>query len=497
MTKRNIGFVLGIVIALAVYYLLPGVELGDGVEFVGGRAVNAAGEVVLLTIGKKCLALSLLAVCWWATGVAQPGYTSMFMLVGMIVWGVKGPDVVFGLWTRPIPYLVVGGYLIAAAARDSGLGKRVAYLYALKFITGYRSLIIGSYVLGVILSVLVPHPWPRSFLLMGVLAVITKTANMSLKDTANVGVSVFVGSCAAAMIFLTGDSVTNMFAYEAGANAMTSGTAWALGGGAPLALSWLGWFKLMGVPGVIITIAYCILQLFLYKEEGNFQLDKEATAKMLAELGPLAGKELRCLIWILIAIVLWVTGGGLLHDIHPAWVAVGIAMIMSLPKVGDVLGPGSWGDVSLATLFFLTAALGIGSIGGATGMNAWVAAKVLPATVPSNPFMFSLMVTVVCMVLHMVLGSVLAILGICVPTFIAFTQGSSIAPIAVALIVFNAISLHFILPFHHMNVLVGVGEKQGGYGDKEIIRMGVPLTVIVLIFNVVILVPWFQMLGYM
>lgn len=468
MTKRNIGFVLGILVVLAIYFGIP----------------DSAG---LAPEGKKCLGLSLMAVVWWATGVMQPGYTSMIMLVGMIVWGVKGPDVVFGLWTKPIPYLVVGGYLIASAARDSGLGKRVAYLYALKFITNYKSLIIGSYVIGVVLSLLVPHPWPRCFLIMGVLSVITKAANMPLKDTANVGLSVFAGSCASAMIFLTGDSVTNMFAYEAGANAM-NGT---------LAVSWLGWVKLMAVPGLIITVLYCILQLFLYKEEGNFQLDKDGIAKLLEEMGPLAGKELRCLIWILIAVFFWITGGGLVHNVHPAWVAVLVACFMATPVIGDVLGPGSWGDVSLATLFFLTAALGIGSIGGATGMNAWVAKTLLPDSVPTNPYMFALMLTVICMILHMVLGSVLAILGICVPTFIQFTQGTSIAPIAVSLLVFNAISLHFILPFHHMNILVGVGEKQGMYGDKEVIRMGVPLTVIVLIFNCIILVPWFQMLGYM
>ena len=67
--------------------------------------------------------------------------------------------------------------------------------------------------------------------------------------------------------------------------------------------------------------------------------------------------------------------------------------------------------------------------------------------------------------------------------------------IVIAMLVYTAISIHFILPFHHMNVLVGLGEKQGLYGDKEVMRLGIPLTVVVFIVTVCVQIPWWKIIG--
>jgi fluoride ion exporter CrcB/FEX len=67
------------------------------------------------------------------------------------------------------------------------------------------------------------------------------------------------------------------------------------------------------------------------------------------------------------------------------------------------------------------AALGIGTVGGVTGMSKWVASTVLPSDVPANPFVFALVVTVFAMLIHMVLGSVLAVMSIVTPAIIAYS----------------------------------------------------------------------------
>ena len=169
---------------------------------------------------------------------------------------------------------------------------------------------------------------------------------------------------------------------------------------------------------------------------------------------------------------------------------------MAMPVIGEVLTPASWGSVDIKTLMFLTAAMAIGSVGGATGMNAWIADVVLPSTVPTNPYLFALLVCALTMVIHMFMGSVMAGLGICVPAFLTFIQGTSVSPIAVALIVFTAINLHYILPFHNLAILVGEGKDAGGYTSKEAMKMGIPLTVVTFL---VVLVEafWFSTLGLM
>ncbi|WP_428559524.1 MAG: SLC13 family permease [Solidesulfovibrio sp. DCME] len=458
MTKHisMIGFVGGIVIALLVGVL----------PFSG---ISPAGQ--------RCLAVSLLAVIWWATKVMHPGYTSVILLTLYVLLGVAPANVVFGLWTTPIIYMIIGAYLIAAAVNESGLGKRIAYSYILRYVNTYRSIIVGMYVLGLLLSFIIPHPWPRSFLIMSVVAIIVKSAKIPLKDAVNIGLAVFAGSVPTSMVLLTGDATVNPVAVE------MSGQA----------VSWLGWLWMMGLPGLAATLLTLGLQLLLYKPSAEVHVNKEEIRKLLRDLGPLSGAEWRCILWIGLAIVLWATDS--LHKIHCGWIALVVAMGLALPKVGGVLKPSSWREVPIETAFFLTAALAIGRVGAVSGMNAWVASVLLPSNAPSNAFLFALFVTLIALAIHMCLGSVMAVMGIAIPTLIQFGESAGMTPLVPSLLVYIAIFIHYILPFHHMNILVGLGEKQGMYTDKDVIRFGIPLTAIVFILPLAVVVPWWKIIG--
>jgi di/tricarboxylate transporter len=454
--KREIGAVAGILVALIVMFT-P----------IGGLSVP----------GRQALAISLFGVIWWAMGVVQPGYTSLLMLVAWIVLKVAPPETVLSLWTSPLMYLVIGGYLIAAAVQDSGLGKRISYMFIIKFVNSFSSIIISSYVLGFLLSFLIPHPWPRSFLIMSVMAMIIKSANLPKRDAAAIGLAVFAGSASNSMILLTGDSVLNMVGATAG----------------NVSLSWLEWAKYMAVPGIVASALTCLLQLKLFKPSVQLTVDKHSIRHELNNLGSMTGVEKRTLLWVALAVVLWATDS--VHHIHPGWIAALMAIALALPRVGNVLKPTSWSAVPVGTLLFLSASSAIGKVGGVTGMNKWVASVVLPSNVPSNIFLFAAIAVAVTVVIHMVLGSALAVMGIATPALILFANAAGINPIVASLLAYTAVSMHFILPFHHMNVLVGVGDNAGGYGDAEVIKFGIPLTVLVFVVTVLVEIPWWKLTG--
>lgn len=140
--------------------------------------------------------------------------------------------------------------------------------------------------------------------------------------------------------------------------------------------------------------------------------------------------------------------------------------------------------------------MAIGTVGNESGMNAWIADVVLPANAPANIYVLALFIAIVSMIIHMFMGSVMAVMGVCVPAFLAFTSHTDIDPFAITAIAFTAINIHYILPFHNLATLVGAGKENGGYSAKETIRIGLPLTVVVFI---VVLVEafWFDMLGLM
>ena len=475
LTKRYIGFFLAVVVFLLIKFILP---------------LDSLGSVALSEGGKNCLALSLGAVVMWACGVAQPGYTGILYCALLVLMQVV-PDadgvpsmaatvsVAFGAWTKGTMWIVVGAYLIAGAVKDSGLGQRIAYAFMLKFVKSAKSLILSIFALTFVLALLIPHPFPRAFLILAVVSVIAESAGYGEDDRGKLGFLIFAAAVPCSMFFMTGDSTLNPLVASYGAN-----------GGA--AIGFIDWFIYMSVPMVVATLCTIILALALFKPSKELVYDREEVLAKQAALGKLSEKEVRTIVWLVIAIALWLTVSG---D-YLAWVTLVIGVLMAMPVVGEVLTPASWGSVDIKTLMFLTAAMAIGSVGGATGMNAWIADVVLPSTVPANPYLFALLVCALTMVIHMFMGSVMAGLGICVPAFLTFIQGTSVSPIAVALIVFTAINLHYILPFHNLAILVGEGKDAGGYTSKEAMKMGIPLTVVTFL---VVLVEafWFSTLGLM
>ncbi len=475
LTKRYIGFFLAIVVFLLIKFVLP---------------LDSLGSVTLSEGGKNCLALSLGAVVMWACGVAQPGYTGILYCALLVLMQVV-PDadgvpsmaatvaVAFGAWTKGTMWIVVGAYLIAGAVKDSGLGQRIAYAFMLKFVKSAKSLILSIFALTFVLALLIPHPFPRAFLILAVVSVIAESAGYGEDDRGKLGFLIFAAAVPCSMFFMTGDSTLNPLVASYGAN-----------GGA--AIGFVDWFIYMSLPMVVATLCTIVLALALFKPSKELVYDREEVLAKQAALGKLSEKEIRTIVWLVIAIALWLTVSG---D-YLAWVTLVIGVLMAMPVIGEVLTPASWSSVDIKTLMFLTAAMAIGSVGGATGMNAWIADVVLPSTVPANPYLFALLVCALTMVIHMFMGSVMAGLGICVPAFLTFIQGTSVTPIAVALIVFTAINLHYILPFHNLAILVGEGKDAGGYTSKEAMKMGIPMTVVTFL---VVLVEafWFSTLGLM
>ena len=473
--KREIGFVLGILVGLAIWMIpIPVADLGTG--------------------GHITLALTLMTVVWWAFQISQPAYTSGIFLALLVIFQVvpgtaatettkavtaaaATAATAFKSWTGSTMWLVIGAYLIATAVKTSGLGERIAYNYMLRFVKSFKSIIIGIFVLTFVLSLLIPHPWPRAFLIMSVMAVIIKSSGIPKEDGLKIGLTVFAASVPVSLIFLTGDAVINPLAVAASGQTM----------------GFASWFINMGPPAIVAAILTCILILVLFKPSKEVVINKDEIKSKLAAMGKLTGLEKRTVVWLAIAIVLWMTDT--VHGVNIGWVTMIIAMLMSMPIIGKVLTPKDWSAVPMQTLMFLTAAIAIGVVGGVTGMNSWIAATLLPSTAPSNLFLLAALITLIAVALHMLLGSVIAVMGVAVPAIIAFTAPMGINPIVPTLLAYMAIAGHFVLPFQHLNMLVGASEDTGGYTQKETIRLGIPLTAVMFIVTVGVMIPWWNLMG--
>lgn len=440
--KKTIGVLAGILVGLGVY-LAP--------------IANLPPE------GQKCLALCLGAVTWWATSAIHPGYTALALLTCFVL--LMDPQnvprqLIFAIWSSPIIYMVIGGFLIAHAVQDSGLGRRISLHFVKRYVRSYRSVIISCYVLGFLLSLLIPHPWPRSFLIMSVMVYVIQEAHLPQPYAGNVGLAVFAGSVPTSTILLTGDSaMNNLVAQLAGTD-----------------ISFFQWILYMSPVGVVATVATCLVQLVFFRGPSEFNLDLGEINRQIDTLGTLSHKEKWVSGILAGAIALWMTDA--LTGIHPGWTALIAVVVMAMPFAG-ILNGDSWRHVSVNTLLFICAAIAIGNVGGATGMNQWLAKTLMPGHMAGGMFSFIFISMIVCMVIHAFLGSNLAVMGICAPAIISFGQDFGVSPTVSALVVYCSLFLHWLLPIHHMNILVGMGDEGGKFSNSQVLRFGLLQTFVV------------------
>ena len=153
--KRIIFLIIGLLIALIIWNLkLPGLSLS----------------------GRKMFSLTIMTVIFWAAKVTDSAYTASLFLMLLLIFEIAPAEKVLSLWTSHTVYLVIGAYLIAAAVKSSGLGERIAYKFIIRFVDSYRSIIISIFALTFLLSLIIPHPWPRAFIIMSVMSVVIENA---------------------------------------------------------------------------------------------------------------------------------------------------------------------------------------------------------------------------------------------------------------------------------------------------------------------------------
>ena len=85
-------------------------------------------------------------------------------------------------------------------------------------------------------------------------------------------------------------------------------------------------------------------------------------------------------------------------------------------------------------------------------------------------------------------------MGVTIPAVMAVAQNSGISPLVVIGVVYLSVAGHYALPFHHLNMLVGQGEENGVYTQKETIKMSLPLLAAVLL-TIILSVGWWSLLG--
>lgn len=431
---------------------------------------------ILSALPKLALSLILFTILLWSTQVIPIGYASLFMLMLFSVLKLAPLEKIFGFWLNPVAYLVISSFLLAKAVEKSGLGKRLAVYLFSPFVRSYPTFIATIYLAGIALSLLIPHPFSRAFIMLAMVKSIFDRLQLEKEEKVSLGLSVFVAAAMNSFVFLTGDMslnvlVANMAGYD---------------------ITWLEWLVLMGVPSLALNILVIFVHLLIFpdKYKRRLQIKDGGIVQNHIKFTPM---ELRTIVWLLIAIALWSTDYW--HGIHPGWITVIVVTGLTLPYVGNVIKTDDFKMVNVDLLIFIAAALSIGQIGHYTGLNEFLATVLFPGSWTVNPLLIGLLLCIAAMALHVFVGSAVTLASVMVPIAGIYFSSLSFNPLISTMIVYLCAKAQWIFPFHQMDILIGLGESNGLYTQKHVIRFGVAMIVPLILAVLMFYIPWWIWIG--
>ena len=423
-----------------------------------------------MTAGQSFVLGSLFTViAWWGTGWVKRNIASAMLLLVFLLFGHTPVVQIFNFPLSGNIVMIVAAYLLSEGIVQSGAVDSLSDYLLSTYCKTYAHMVIASFVLCTVLIFAIPQPFPRVVLLAAIYINFLRERPENEERKKVLLFSIFVAATVTSLMFVNGDVIVNCAAVEFG----------------DLELSFASWTRYMTVPTMIASALTALLFIAVFRRELQGPIEGPG-AKAAFSVGP-EGK--RALAVTAVVVLLWLTEP--VHGIGAASVAaIGVAGMFAV----RVLKLKDFKVVSPGLMLFLTAQFAIGRVLVASGIAGHIRialTHMLPA--PEHALFLPALVLAL-MALHMVMGSVITALSFSIPMLIAMTEGLY-APELIALLVLVSVAWHFLLPFHHVTLVIGFGS--GFYENRHVLRFGAVLTLLVFASVFLLYIPWWKLTGLM
>lgn len=410
----------------------------------------------------------LLAILLWSVDVFAKKYVAVGLLVVFLTWGESPAAEVFRFPLSPDFVLIAFSFLFSQGIVNANIADLFSGLVMKRYGNSPLKLVFVGIICSIALIFIVPQPFARVIMLAAVYREFFKKHHVDERIAEAVLYSLFVFATVSYMLFRNGDIILNSAAISF----------------AELEISFGGWMGMMFLPSVITGLLILGGYLYAFRKE-LFEIPYEV--KVEEERSAVTKRERQAL-WIIgIVVLLWITEG--YHGVGADIVIVAGTLAMYL--IG-VVNRADLKQIHIDLLFFLTAAFAIGPVMKHTGIADQVFSHFTGAFPDVFSMKYLLMIVVCTMMLHMVLGSTITTLSVVLPGLLTLSAGT-VPPVIVMLSAYIAVNLHYILPFHHVTIMIGAGKQY--YTNKTVLKFGIYLTVITLISILGIFYPYWKMTG--
>lgn len=341
LTRQTFAQVfMAALVGLALYLLV--VPLAGFTELQNHTLV-----VVILTLGLL------------VTGLL-PGYlVALLFFLACVLLDVAAPAAVFSGFYSGAFWLIVAGMVIGMAIKSTGLGDRIAALLGHHLESSYAWLVGGLVLTSTLLGFIMPSSIGRVVMMVPIALALADRCGFTSGSRGRTGLALAVTfGCHVPTFAILPANIPNMVLIGA-ADTIHD-----------LHFSYTRYlllhFPILGLLKAAL-ISVLIIRLFPDRPTGP--------AKLADAAGDGGGnrEQLRLSVILAFALGLWMTDS--LHGISPAWVGLGAACLLLLPRIGLVDGKRFSAGMDFSMLLFLAGILGLGQVVASTGLGEQLAAR--------------------------------------------------------------------------------------------------------------------------
>ncbi|MDM0079546.1 DASS family sodium-coupled anion symporter [Variovorax sp. J31P179] len=383
--------------------------------------------------------------------------------------------------------LVGAALCIAAAMTITGLDRRIALVTLSIIGTTTRRILIGSIMVTIVLSLVVPSATARSACVVPIMMGVIVAFGVDRRSNIAAGIMITVAMAT---------SVWNVGIQTAAAqNLLTVGFMDKLLGER---VSWLQWL-IAGAPWAVVMsiVLYFMVRWLLPPESEAIAGGKEAVQRDLEALGPMTGPQKRLAAVSVGLLLFWATEGKL-HDIDTASITyVGLVVLM-LPRLGVMDWKSLQGRIPWGTLIVFGVGISLGTALLSTQAGQWLGRFVVAHSglATQGPVAVFAILSAFLIVIHLGFASATALTAALLPILISVLQTlpGDIHKVGMTMLLGFTVSFGFILPINAPQNMVCLGTET--FNGKQFARVGVPVTIVGYALMLLFAVTYWHWLGW-
>jgi len=379
--------------------------------------------------GVKCLGVATICITLWILTPIPLAVTSLTAIILLPALEILDKQLVFSFFGNSAVFFLLGVFILAGAVMHTGLSKRIALFFLIRFDRSPRHLVFGILFTSSLLSLFMPEHAVAA-MMFPVVMEIAQILRLK-KGKSALGISLFLAMAWGSVIGGIGTFLGGARAplavelLKETFNRDISFTTWAVAA-VPIAVC-------------LTVVAYVVLNFFFESEVSDITPARQLLQQELRNIGSISRDEIKIGLLLLVTIFFWIYGG---HHIGLAVISLAAAVmvfVLNIAKWGDVINYVNWG-----VIIMYGGAIALGRALAETNAIDWIAAEILGSWVIS-PFLLIVFLSAISKFITELISNAAAVV-ILVPLSFGFVSTLNMSPEFLVLAVTVPAGLAFCLP---------------------------------------------------